>query len=155
MVVRAAGYDYATTKVSYSLGQQRIVSGRLSAAKGTLYGGRKTEASYGGRLALLPQFAVEPSLSLNWVDLAYGTFTTTLVNSRFIVTPTPRMLLSSLVQYNASANSLTSSVRLRWEYQSGSELFVVYSDGRDTSVSGIPEVLNRTFAVKVTRLVRF
>ena len=48
-----------------------------------------------------------------------------------------------------------SSVRLRWEYRSGSELFIVYSDGRDTTTAGYPDLLNRTVAFKVTRLLRF
>ena len=46
------------------------------------------------------------------------------------------MLISSLIQYNADGKTLTSSVRLRWEYTGGSELFVVYSDGRDTGNAG-------------------
>ena len=37
----------------------------------------------------------------------------------------------------------------------GAGLFVVYTDGRDTSVRGMPDVLNRSFAMKITRLVRF
>ena len=45
--------------------------------------------------------------------------------------------------------------RLRWEYTGGSELFVVYSDGRDTAERGFPALLNRTFAIKATRLFRF
>ena len=65
------------------------------------------------------------------------------------------MSISSLVQYNVDANSLSSSVRLRWEYTGGSELFVVYSDGRNTLTSGYPDLLNRTLAIKATRLLRF
>lgn len=37
----------------------------------------------------------------------------------------------------------------------GSELFVVYSDGRDTRARGVPALVNRTLAVKATRLFRF
>ena len=59
------------------------------------------------------------------------------------------------MQFNIDANTLSSSVRLRWEYTGGSELFVVYSDGRDTRTAGIPGLVNRTFAVKATRLFRF
>lgn len=51
--------------------------------------------------------------------------------------------------------TLNSSVRLRWEYADGSELFLVYSDGSDTSVPGEPTLLNRTLALKLTRLARF
>ena len=48
------------------------------------------------------------------------------------------MLISSLVQYNVDARNVSSSARLRWEYTGGSELFVVYSDGRDTRGTGFP-----------------
>jgi len=64
------------------------------------------------------------------------------------------MVISSLVQFNIDGHTLSSSARLRWEYTGGSELFVVYSDGRDSRTRGFPEILNRTFAVKVTRLIR-
>ena len=155
VVVPAGGYDYQTTRASYTLGQQRKISGKVSVATGSLYQGTKTEASYTGRITPIPQFAIEPGISLNWVNLPYGTFNATVVSSRFVVTPTPRMLVSGLVQYNAIARSLASSIRMRWEYTPGSEFIVVYSDGRDTAVRGLPYLLNRSFAVKITRLVRF
>jgi hypothetical protein len=155
VVVPAGGYNYRTAQLSYSVGQQRMVSGRLTVSRGSFYGGTKTEATYSGRIAPSARFAAEPSVTLNWVDLPGGHFNVRLVNARFIVTPSALMLLSSLVQYNAISHSLSSSLRLRWEYSPGSELFVVYAEGRDTAVRGVPEVLNRSFAVKVTRLVRF
>jgi hypothetical protein len=155
VVVPAGGYDYDTSRVTYVLGQQRKVSGRLSAAAGTLYDGTKTEVTYSGRLGLAPQFSMEPGVTLDWVRLPFGDFNERLLSSRFTITPGARMLVSSLVQYNASANSLSSSIRLRWEYTGGSELFVVYSDGRTSAGPGFPALLNRTFAVKATRLVRF
>ena len=75
---------------------------------------------------------------------------------RMVVAPTARLGLGSLVQFNPSARTLTASARMRWEYTSGSEVFVVYSDGRDTSAPGLGgRLVNRSFAVKVTRLVRF
>ncbi len=104
---------------------------------------------------MVPRFSLEPGVSLNWVSLPYGDFTARLLSTRFTVTPTARMLISSLVQYNVDARNVSSSARLRWEYTGGSELFVVYSDGRDTRGPGYPALLNRTFAVKATRLFRF
>ena len=65
------------------------------------------------------------------------------------------MLISSLVQFNVDTETLSSSARLRWEYTGGSEVFVVYSDGRDTAAAGFPLLQNRTVAVKATRLLRF
>lgn len=153
--VPAGTYGSETTRVGYTMGQQRRVSGRFSLARGTLYGGTRTEATYGGRWGVLPQLSIEPSLSLNWADLPFGSFKARLASSRVTVTPTARMLLSSLVQYNVDAHTVSSSVRLRWEYTGGSELFVVYSDGRDTEARPGQGLQNRTFAVKATRLFRF
>ena len=65
------------------------------------------------------------------------------------------MLLSSLVQWNGASHTLSTSVRLNWEYRPSSQLFVVYSDGRTTVGPGWPDMVNRSFAVKVTRLLRF
>jgi len=154
-IVPEGGYNYRSVRSSYSLGQQRMISGNLSAGYGTLYNGHRTEAGYSGRVALIPQFALEPSISLNWVRLPYGSFSAPVVSTRVIFTPNAKAALTSLLQYNGSSRTMTSSLRLRWEYRPGSELFVVYSDGRNTLTGGYPDLLNRSVAVKVTRLVRF
>ena len=69
-------------------------------------------------------------------------------------TVTPLMFISSLVQYNSATRSVSSNVRLRWEYQPGSELFVVFNEQRDTATSGFPALANRAFVVKINRLFR-
>ena len=154
VTVPAAGYQNRTLSGSYTMGNQRKIAGRVALASGALYNGTRHDASYSGRVAFIPQFAVEPSISLAWVDLPYGDFAARLLASRFTYTPTPRFFVSSLIQFNADAHTLNSSVRLRWEYLPGSELFVVYSDGRGTLGPG-SDLLNRSAAVKATRLLRF
>jgi hypothetical protein len=109
----------------------------------------------GVRAAISTRLNIEPGMTLNWIDLPHGSFRTRLITVRPIFTPSPRSLLSGLIQYNAADHTLTSSVRLRWEYIPGSEFFVVYSDGRDTAESTGMPLMNRTFAVKITRLLRF
>ena len=155
VVVPAGGYTAATSRLNYTLGQQRRVSGRLTAATGTLYDGTRSEAGFTGRWGVVPRFSIEPGLTLNWVQLPYGDFTAHLVSSRFTVTPSARMQISSLVQFNIDQKTTSSSLRLRWEYTGGSELFAVYSDGRDTRGPGLPALVNRTLAIKATRLFRF
>jgi hypothetical protein len=77
------------------------------------------------------------------------------VTSRVTYTVTPLMFFSALVQYNSSNNTLSTNARFRWEYLPGSELFVVYNEGRDTALAGSPDLMNRSFIVKVNRLLRF
>ena len=84
-----------------------------------------------------------------------------LATSRVTHTFTPRMFLSGLVQFNSVSRQLGTNVRFRWEYQPGSELFVVYNDQRDTMLRGASTpgsrfmLENRSFIVKLTRLFRF
>ena len=70
---------------------------------------------------------------------------------------TPRMFVAALVQYASSTTSLSTNLRFRWEYHPGSELFVVYTEGRDTlPPTGTASALeNRGFVVKINRLIRF
>jgi hypothetical protein len=156
VVVPSGGYDFSTLRLSYTVSQQRKVSGQVAISRGSFYGGGdKTEASYSGYMAINPHFAIEPTAALAWVDLPYGRFDTQVLSARTIVTPDARTMLTGLVQFNAATHSVTSSARLRWEYRPGSELFVVYTDGRSTSAPGAPRLMARSFAVKVTRLLRF
>jgi hypothetical protein len=84
-----------------------------------------------------------------------GDADTNVVSSRITYTISPRMFTSALIQYQSRSHTLTSNARLRWEYRPGSELFIVYSDGRSTLERGFPDLENRSFVVKVTRLFRW
>ena len=100
---------------------------------GTFYNGHKTTMAYSrGRVEMTPQLSLEPTFSVNWVELEEGSFTATLVGSRVTYTVTPLMFVSALVQYNASGSVASANARFRWEYQPGSELFVVFNEERDT-----------------------
>jgi hypothetical protein len=154
VTVPAGGYQNSSLAASYSLANQHKVAGRIGVSSGAFYNGTRHEATYSGRIALVPQFAIEPTISLAWVDLPYGSFSARLLTSRFSYTPTTRIFFSTLLQFNVDAHTLAASARLRWEYRPGSDLFLVYSDGRATSRPGT-ELVNRSVAIKATRLVRF
>lgn len=54
-----------------------------------------------------------------------------------------------------SVEPSVSILRLRRENQPASELFVAYTDQRDTTMRGVPILESRAFIVKVNRLFRF
>ena len=149
-------YDFRDVFASYSMGAQRRFSGTFTFQRGEFFSGHITTVGYRrGRIEITPQFSFEPSISINRIDLPEGLFTATLVTSRVTYTLTPRVFFGGLLQYNNGTNSLSTNLRLRWEYQPGSELFVVYNDLRDTTLRGTPLLENRAFVVKFTRLFRF
>ena len=155
IILPIGGYDFQDVHVAYRFGAQRPVPGFVSYRTGSFFSGGRNELAFNGRIEVTPKFSLEPRLSLNWVSLEEGDFAARLVSSRITYSMSPRMFVGGLFQWNSTSNTLSSDVRFRWEYEPGSDLFVVYSDGRLTNEDGFPILLNRTFAVKFTKLFRF
>ena len=157
VIIPIGGYEFQNTSLSYTLGQTRRFGGTFSVERGSFFSGDKSTVGFTrGRLELTPQFSFEPGVSYNRVTLPEGRFNTTLVTTRTTYTISPLMFVSALLQYNSSNNSLGTNLRLRWEYQPGSELFVVYNEERDTlTPRRFPELENRAFIIKINRLFRF
>lgn len=156
VVIPTGGYAFRDVEATVSLGLQREISGNFSARYGSFYDGTRTSLEFGrGRVEILPELSVEPSISFNWVDLPQGDFTAHLATARINYSFNPRMFLSGLLQYNHSGDRFASNVRFRWEYAPGSELFVVYTDDRDLDVfDRFSELSNRALVIKVNRLIR-
>ncbi|HYB93565.1 MAG TPA: DUF5916 domain-containing protein, partial [Vicinamibacterales bacterium] len=160
-------YNFHTTRIGYIAGQQRPYSGEVVFEIGTFYNGdRRTLSMNSGRVQVTPQVSLEPSLSINWVDLVQGSFTAKVARTRATYTITPRMFVSGIVQYNTAGTSFGSNVRFRWEYRPGSELFVVYTDDYNTEdvrpegpagtalARDLTALRNRALVIKFNRLFR-
>jgi hypothetical protein len=156
VVIPVGVYTFATGRLSYTLGAQRRFAATATLERGSFYGGNKTTLSLsGGRLGVTNQLQVQPGISVNWVDLPFGAFTAQQLQARAVYTLSPRTFVAALAQYNSSANVISTNLRLRWEYRPGSELFVVYTDERDSRTSGFPDLTNRAFVVKIAPLLQF
>jgi hypothetical protein len=154
LVVPVGPYRFDSVQVGWNLSPQRALSARLRLEHGTYYGGRKTTfGASRGRVQLTHQLAVEPTYEMNRVRLPQGDFTTHVGGARVTYTFTPLMFASTLAQYNSESSTMSLNTRLRWEYQPGSELFVVYNEGRDTALR--PSLVGRSLIVKINRLFRW
>ncbi len=153
--IPVGAYEFDRYGASYRFGRQRPVSGWLGADFGGFFGGQRTELNYWGRVDLSSRFSLEPNIAINWVELPAESFTTELIRLRATYNLSPRSFVGALLQYNSEDDSLSTNVRFRWEYQPGSDLFLVYSEGRDTFSWSSPLLESRSFVVKFTRLFRF
>jgi hypothetical protein len=148
-------YDYSSVRVGYNIGQRRRVSAQVALDHGTFYNGHRTSVQIArGRVNVSSQLSLEPTYTVNRVTLVEGAFTSHLAGSRITYTMTPMMFASALVQYRSDGRLASTNARLRWEYQPGSELFVVYNEERDTLGRSFPSLKNRAIIVKVNRLFR-
>jgi hypothetical protein len=156
VVIPRGGYSFSAVTAAYAMGLQRRVSGTWTVQAGEFYNGHLTSVGFtGARVSIVQQWSVEPSVSVNAVRLPAGDFTTSVVRARSDYGFSPRMFASALLQYSSSDHLFSSNLRFRWEYLPGSELFIVYTDERDTTKPGYPDLRNRAFVVKVNRLLRF
>lgn len=156
VAIPPGSYTFGNATLTYRMGLQRRVSGALTLQRGTFYDGQINAVSFtGARVSVLKQWSVEPSLQVNDVHRSLGSFTTTLLRARSDYAFTPRMFASALLQYSSNDRVFSTNLRFRWEYLPGSELFVVYTDERDTTRPGYPDLRNRAFVAKVNRLFRF
>jgi hypothetical protein len=155
VTIPVGGYGMTTVRAGATLAAQRPLAGILTAEHGTFYGGHKTTLTFTrGRSNLSPRLSLEPTLSLNRVELPQGSFTSNLIGTRATFTMTPLMFVSALVQYTSNTGMAAANVRFRWEYRPGSELFVVYNEQRYDGRFSPAGLENRALIVKINRLWR-
>ena len=155
VVIRPGAYAFNQLNVVHEFARQRTLEGKVGLTVGSFYSGTQTTLSLSeSRLKLTTRFSLEPTVSLNWIRVDEGEFSAQLLGSRVSYTFSPWMFVSALLQYNSAVHSFSTNLRFRWEYSRGSELFVVYSEGRNTLG---PRALleNRGLVIKATRLIRF
>ena len=154
--IPAGRYSFEVYDGSFTFGPQRFFSGTISARYGGYYDGDLTSVGFSrGRVEVFPQLSIEPSVSWNRVDLPSQAFSTTIAVTRVNYTFSPRMFLSALVQWNSATDRVSANARLRWEYRPGSEIFLVYTEERDTfDFERFPELQNRGLVIKATSLLR-
>ena len=155
VMIPSGGYNFHNTTLRYKASQQHRLSGSSSFEIGDFYHGHKTTVGFRGRAAVTSRFSIEPNIALNWVDLPEHRFTNSVLGGRVTYSITPRSFVAALVQSSSSTTSVSMNLRLRWEYRPGSEVFIVYSEGRSTFPARELPLETRGFVVKVNRLFRF
>ena len=106
--------------------------------------------------------------SIGWrrgkVKLPGGEFETDLIPVRFNYSFTPLMNIQALIQYNSQTADISSNLRFALLNRSGTGLFFVYNDQRNTANftridpdTGVvvPNLIGRSFVVKYTYLFDF
>jgi hypothetical protein len=156
IVVPRGSYSFQHVRGQWSPGQQHRLSGTVAVDVGEFYDGTRQTASINARLGITNQFGVEPNISLNWLERLGARSTVRVAGARATYTMTPRMFVAVLVQHSSTSKSLATNLRFRWEYQPGSEMFVVYSDAHDTSgLTSQFGLQNRGLVLKINKLFRF
>ena len=124
---------------------------------GEFYDSHLTSVGFtSARVSVVPQWSIEPSVSVNAVTLPVGDFTTTVVrarsDSRLLAAHVPRQPFCNTVRRTtpSAAIFVTGGSIVR-----AANCLSYTLDERDTLTSGYPGLRNRAFVVKINRLLQF
>jgi hypothetical protein len=114
---------------------------------------------FGWEFALGVRLGARLISSAGWnrddIKLPFGNFKNDLVPINVGYSFTSLASVQGLIQYNRQTATISSNIRLALLNRSGTGLFAVYNDRRDTSDFTADTLLGRSFVVKYTRLVDF
>jgi hypothetical protein len=152
VVIPAGKYDWLQNAFEYQHNPSAPLSFTARYRIGDYYDGDYSSIELTSAFRLGAKFNGTAGWTRQDVDLPYGQFVADLIPVRATYNFTPLASLQALVQYNGQTAQFSANVRLALLNRSGTGLFVVYNDRRDTTSFTPIETLGRSFVIKFTRL---
>ena len=151
VVIPAGDYEFDSIQLEAETDRSRVVWVRALYTWGTFWDGRKKDWDLSAGFRLGARFNASGSVKLNDIELPAGAFRTTLASARIAYDFNTRIFLSGLFQYDSLTDQFVSNVRLRYNYEPLSDLFLVYNESR---LAEDPTLIDRTIILKFTKLFR-
>jgi len=113
----------------------RPVGGRVELGTRTFFTGTRTDYVAAIELRPNPHLFASLEYELNAIRLDEGSFNVEIVQSRINFLFTPDISWSNTIQWDNRSRLAGINSRLRWEFEPGSEMFIVYNETLDTEDS--------------------
>ena len=147
-------YRFDELTLTYNTNPSRRFYERFTYSPQQFYGGTSYGINTTVGFRASSQLATELQYQRDDVRLPYGDFVSNLAIFRLDYAMSPRMTVRSLTQYNSLTHEVTNSIRYNFIYRPGSDLYVVYNDLKQTSLSpGSFAPVDRQFIVKLNYLL--
>ncbi len=152
-------YSWTTASMSYSSNRTRRVYGSVGGDVGGYYNGDRQSVRASASIQAGKTLLFEPNFTHNRVSLAgRPLYTSNVLNFRVSHSFSPDFYLKGFVQYNDDRKTASFNVLWWYHYRPGSDLYVVYNEGRDIDLpltsriaaSSSSHVRSRSLAVKLT-----
>jgi hypothetical protein len=112
-----------------STAAKRRLQGSVGFAWGDFWSGKAEEVRGSLTFKLPPWLTLMVSGNKTFARLPEGDFTATILSSRVDYSASPRLSISTLVQYDDRSRNLGWQTRLRWTMQPGNDLFFAVKQG--------------------------
>ena len=163
VTIPAGTYRFWSPSVFYRSDPSQRVSVNTSYSPQGFFGGRRVDWGGGVNWRATSRIAAQASFRRSDVTLPGGAFIADLASTTIDLALSPEITLRSLIQYNSTTQSLSTSMRFNWIYKPGSDIYIAYDELRTDDFLGldptlrhagrIPWVQNRQLAIKMTYLL--
>ncbi len=157
---RGSEYRFTRFEVSWSTSNQRVFAIGGDYSWGDYFSGTRRE--FEPRLEIRPQVGLVINLSgqFNRVELAEGSFSTSLLQSQVNKQFSPWVSLASNLQYDTLSRIIGWQARFRWIMKPGNDLYFVYTQNwrdnpGDIAEEARIETIDRKAASKIIYTHRF
>ena len=151
-VIPVGSYDWRHVTARYNTGDGRALSANVSATAGGFYDGSRRAATAALVWRLRDNMSLEGATQRNDVRRDAGAFTADLASLRLRYSWSTKLYGSAFTQYNSQTRAFVTNARVALRYRPLSDMYLVYTDRRDTG-TGIRN--ERLLALKVTHMTAF
>jgi len=146
------GYSWTSYSAGYSSNQARRVFGSVNAEAGGYYNGDRQSVRAAINFQIGRTLLLEPNYTKNWITLpGRQTYVTNTLNFRVSQSFSPDLFVKAFMQYNDERRTASFNFLFWYIYKPGSDLFVVYNEGRETDLPDrFSRPRTRSLAVKMT-----
>jgi hypothetical protein len=147
-------YHFARHQITYGSPQDRRFTFNLFERFGTYYTGHLNEASVRFNYRPTPRFSVSANTLWDRFTLPQGNFSVVLAGLQANYSFSRKLTTSAYVQVNTSyTQALSANIRLRYNYRSDSDLYIVYNVGTQFSsltATNPAQIREQRLSVKLT-----
>ncbi|MBT5708391.1 carbohydrate binding family 9 domain-containing protein [bacterium] len=154
ITIPAGEYSWNHFRFNAELAGRRTISPDLTVQFGDYYDGHRETYIIGGDLRKWKYAALRADYALSQIRLPLQSGETHLGSIRLLLSVTPDLFWTHLVQYDSISESVGYNSRIQWEYRPGAKMFVVLNQNylaNDLSL----RVQESVATVKVGGLFRF
>ncbi|HUE87336.1 MAG TPA: DUF5916 domain-containing protein [Vicinamibacterales bacterium] len=154
------GYSWTSYSAGFNSNQARRVYGSVNGEAGGYYNGDRQSIRAAVNFQLGRTLLLEPNYTKNWITLpGRPTYETNTLNFRVSQSFSPDLFVKGFVQYNDERRTASFNFLFWYIYKPGSDLYIVYNEGRETDLAGRSSIgsrqgwsrpRNRSLALKMT-----
>jgi hypothetical protein len=154
--VPAGNYSFVRANASYNFPFGSLLRGRYNVSAGQFYDGWSIQANLGPTWTISKHLEFEGRYQFSYLrfDDRNQTATVHLIGITTKIGFNTKLSLNGLLQYNTSADLLSSNLRLRYNFREGNDLWIVFNQNmnqdRTREMPELSLIENRTVQLKYT-----